>query len=318
MTAEWPTVEPGPGDTVVIEQRESPVVRRPGLPTVALVPITGLVWWVIGFLPWILSGLTYGPGGTRSALPLVGADLSPVVIGGGLGGLAAGAVVLLDRGPWVRRLVAVVGGVATAAIITLLQSLAVLRNPVPGNFSTADRVLAGLSLTLVVMTLVGVAWGLLVLAGPVGQGLTLAGAAGALPVWTSTVLDLLGVERQSDLLHSGAVVRWLGAALLAAGLVRIGLRPAARLAWWPVAVVLAWIVGPTVTASGYLSGALRPGTPSSELLDFYVPAAWQVWKAAGTLEARPLTPWIAAIAVAAVVAFAVDRLHQRRVEQPVP
>lgn len=306
-----PTGPPGPSGTPDADP------GRRGLPTLLLMPIAAVAWWVVGFLPWIVGGLAYFPsGGPRTAIPMIAGSMSVLVVGGGLGGIVSGAVTLLGRGRWVLRLLAVVVGVAVAVAATLAQSLSTLHDPSPSNMSADDRVLAGLTAVVVAMTLVGLVWGLLVLAGPVGQGIALAGVAGVAPAWVADLVDASGTD-------GGDVYRWIGVALLAAGLVRIGLRPLVRLVWWPVAVVLAWLVGPTVTASSYLEQALRPGTSWSEIIDFHLPAWWDVWKAAASLDARPLTPWIAAIVAALIVAALVSTLVERRVpaeraEHPVP
>ena len=142
----------------------------------------------------------------------------------------------------------------------------------------------------------------------------------AAPLWISNVLDAVGIDRQRDVVSGGEAARWIGAAILAAALVHIGARPVTRLVAWPVAVALAWFIGPTITAAGYMEQLLRPGTVLSEVLDEQVSLAWQVWRMAAGLDARPLTPWIAAWVVAAVVAGVLARRASSTdgAEPPVP
>ncbi len=308
-----PPMSPDPADPADAPRR--------GLSPWALIPVAGLVWWVVGFLPWILNGLRASEYASyRTAVPMFAGNLSVLVLGAGFGGLAAGATVLVGRGGRPARAAAVVAGVVLAAAVTLGTSFLTARNPSPDNVSTSDRVIIGLTLVAAVSTLVGLVWGLLALAGPVGRGLALAGAAGAAPLWISSVLDSVGIDRQRVFVSGGEAARWIGAAILVAALVQIGVRPVVRLIGWPVAIVLAWVIGPTITAAGYMEQLLRPGTVLSEVLDEQVSASWQVWRMAASLDARPLTPWIAAIVTAAVLAVALG-LRSSAVdvaEQPVP
>ena len=310
MTMQWPTTDPSAG--------QDPQPSRQGaaedassswrLPTAALIPIAALAWWVVGFLPWILDGLRMSPfsGTPVLAVPLFMGNLSAMVLGGGLGGLTAGLVALLGRGARWRRAGAVTLGVVIAAVATLLQSALTLRDPSPSNMSAADRVLVGLVVVTLASTILGLIWGLLALSGRIGLGLALSGVAGAAPWWLTGVLAALGMDRSiQDLYGSADVAQWTGAVVLACALVIIGVQPLARVVWWLPAVVLAWVVGPTITASAYMEQLLRPGTSLSEVFGESFDLAWQVWKRAASLELRPLTPWIVAIVVAALVSIVI-------------
>lgn len=278
------------------------------LPTLALMPLAAIVWWTVGFLPWILDGLGRSVFGVI-VVPLYAGNVSTMVLGSGLGGLAAGLVALLGRGSAGRSAVAAGAGAAIAAGVSLVQASSVVHNPSPDNFSTDNRVLTGLIVVTVVVTLIGLGWGLLALAGRTGSGMALAGPAGTVPFWITSVLVAAGATSPDSYLFGNALGRWTGAVLLAAALVSIGIVPVARLVWWPVAVVLAWLVAPTLTAAGYAEQLLRPGLPS-EMVGETVSAAWQVWRMAAALDARPLTPWIVAVVVAAALSWYLGRVSR--------
>ena len=309
MTADWPQVE----------EPETSTERGPrwtGLAPWALIPLAAAVWWVVGFLPWILDGMRIDlDGSPLAALPLTSGNLSVLVVGGGVGGLVSGLLVRLGHGARLASAAAVLVGVMIAAGVTLVQSFTAYSGPAPGTFGGDDRVLVGLTAVVITSTAVGVAWGLLSLAGDVGLGLSLAGVAGSLPIWAIYVLYAVGFDSWAPIVQLDRAARWAGVAILAAGLVRIGVRPLGRLVWWPVAVVLAWSIMPTITAAGYLEQLLRPGSALSEILRDQVSVTWQVWRMAAALDARPLAPWIVAVAAAVVGAVVLDR-QRSRVPEP--
>lgn len=319
MTVQWPdpdgTIELRP--EAVAEPEAEPTTGRtsswPGLPAPALVPISGLVWWVVGFFPWILGGLGHEQlgriGSELAAVPVFASSVSALVVGAGIGGLAAGLVGLLGRGNRGARATAVSVGVLLALVVTLVQSRAALSE-------TDVRVLNGLTAIVIVMTVVATGVGLLALTGRIGLGLALAGVAGAAPVWLVAVLEQAGLQGPGTYERVGDESRWSGAAVLAAALIVIGVRPAVRIVWWPVALLLAWVVGPTVTAASYIEPLLRPGMGLPGMLGEHISASLDVWRMAASTEARPLTPWIAAIVVAAVVASIVGRRGPRRGGEP--
>ena len=103
---------------------------------------------------------------------------------------------------------------------------------------------------------------------------------------------------------------WLGTALLlVVALVLVGARPLSRLLWWPVVVLGAWLVSPALTAVGYLEQLLRPGYGLPATLPDALAAAWEVLGLALLPEQRDLLPWLAAIAVAAVLVVVLPRLR---------
>lgn len=305
-----------------VTERTPWTVRR--LPTVALLPVAGLVWWIVGYLPWLLDGLgremfsanemfSYTP----MALPLFSGQVSTLVLGAGVGGVAAGLVTLLAQGPRGQRAAAAASGVTVAVAATLIESRQALDATGLDSFGTDDRLVNGLTLIVVVTTLVGLGLGLLGLTGGLGLGLALAALAGVLPVWGSNVSYAIGGTEAGNLEHTQEVFRWLGTAALVIALVVIGLRPVALVAAWIGAVLLAWIIGPTITAAAYIEVLLRPGMGLPEQLGDHLSATFDVWRMAASTDARPLTPWIVAIALALTVAL--WRINQQVIpSDPIP
>ncbi len=167
------------------------------------------------------------------ALPLFAGNISVLVLGAGVGGLAAGLTALLGTGNRAIRAGACAAGVTIALVITLIQS----RSGV-GDRIDDPRVTNGLTIFVIIVTLVGLALGLLSLTGRVGLGFSLAAVAGAAPLWLVSVF--LGFHQSSGeaMQNVDEIGRWVGAAVLAAALIVVGLRPPVRLVAWVGIVVL--------------------------------------------------------------------------------
>lgn len=277
------------------------------LPTLALIPLAAFVWWIVGFLPWVLDGFggsTFRQAsGLRAqwlAIPLYNGSIGGLVLGAGTGGLLVGLVALLGRDGPVRSAIAAASGglLAMIAILVLTRDQIGHGNTGQG-FTADDRVVNGLTIVVVLMTVVGTLVGLLGLAGSLGRGLALGGLAGAVGVWTVDVLHAAGWTDPGGFGHTADVGHWTGAVVLAVALVTLGARPIFRLIAWPVAVLLAWFVAPTVTASSYIEALLRPGYGSR--VGDTISAAAHVWRMASSPGVRSLTPWITAIVVAGVI-----------------
>lgn len=299
---------------LAVDGAERETVRRSvaQLPTLALIPLAAVAWWIVGFLPWVAGG--FGSSAFRQtsgltirwlAIPMFTGDIGGLVLGAGTGGLLVGLVALLGRDGPLRSAVGATAGGLVGMIIVLIVTRAQLGD---GNsaqgFSTDSRVVNGLTLVVIVMTAIGTLVGLLGLTGSLGLGVALAGLAGAAGVWTVKVLLAVGPNDAGAYRGFTDVGHWTGAALLALALVTLGARPTGRLAAWPVAVLLAWFVAPTVTASSYIQVLLRPGYGLPDQLGDTISAAAQVWRSASSPGERSLTPWIAAVLVAAAIVAA--------------
>ncbi|MGY1814169.1 hypothetical protein [Blastococcus sp. SYSU D00820] len=287
-----------------------------GLPAWLLLPLAALAWWAVGFLPWLVAGLAGTAGGTWAALPLRTASLTQLVIGALLGGLVAGLLCLMaEPGRRGLAVLATGGGVGLAVLVTVVQSVTALDGA--GGFDSDGRVVSGLAVGTVLLALTGWGLGAVSAAGPAGAAPALAVLSAVLPGWTwSLFLGAgyaagVGATTWIDLL-----TRWLGAAVLAVSLLLAGARPLSRLAWWPLLVLLAWSVGPLLTAIGYLQPLLRSGAglPNS-LLDSLAGAA-QVFGLAYSPANRDLLPWVVAVVVALLVAVVLGSVRANRAEEP--
>ncbi|WP_029430433.1 hypothetical protein [Blastococcus sp. URHD0036] len=308
MTSPAPAVAAGtpPGDTPERARRGTT------LPAVALLPLAAAVWWIGGFLGWLLTQAARGDAGNATALPLDPSGLGGLVVGGLVGGVAAGLLTrLAARRRW--GLAATAGGVAIAVVVTLAQSSAVVRDAAAGTFAADPAVLTGLMAVAGGAAAAGWLAGACALLGSGGPAVGLGLLAGLAPSWVSAVV--FAVSGPQSLTTLDRVATWSGAAVLALALVVAGVRPPQRLLWWPLVVVLAWFAGPALTAVVYLEPLLRPGAGLPDTLFDSLSGAWQVFEAASSPDARDLVPWGVAGVTAAVVAGA---LAARRVSGAAP
>ncbi len=285
----------------------------------ALVPVSGLAWWLIGYMPWIVTGLNgrsgnvpdagAGIAGTALALPFANASYSLLAAGALVGGLAAGLTGLLAPRGQIWPSLASLVGVAAALAITLRQSMEAVRGVAAGTFAADDRVLHGLALAVVAVTVAGWLIGALAVLGRPALGVALAVLAGAVPAWVSSVVAAMAA---GPVPSTSSALNWLGAAMLGVALVVIGARRPTGILVWPVALVLAWLVGPALTAAGYLDQILRPAAIRPDGLPDALAVAWEVF----TLAAMPanrgvLVAWIVAVVSAAAVTATVAARRPR-------
>jgi hypothetical protein len=274
------------------------------LPVWSLVPLAAVAWWAVGFLPWLAGGMRAVPIGGRVPLPLSPSLLSSLVLGALVGGVAAGLLCLAAPR---RRLatLATLGGLLATVVVVLGVSVSVVRGDAPDSFSSDGLVVSGLCAVVAVVSLGGWVLGSAAAFGRLGTGVALAVLAGALPSWLSS-LAVLAVDTSTSyvgLTVVGRIAVWTAAAVLVLALVTVGVRPPARLAWWPLLLLVAWFVSPLLTAAAYLEPLLRPGTGLPGTLPDSLAGAWQVfWLSAQPLQ-RDLLPWFAALVVAGFVAF---------------
>jgi hypothetical protein len=237
--------------------------------------------WVVGALPWIVSGLrlpisdawpSLPPGGTpRVALPFGEYAFQPLALVGVIGGAAAVAVSLLTR-PGTRRprLIAAGGGLLGLAV-ALVQTVAVVRGALGPRAEARLLVVA-----LVAVALVAAVLGLLAGAGLVARrGWAWVLGAGLVAALVGPwVNDLVHRGPASDGSWTSFVTQWhmwLGGALLGLALAVAGLRTMGRLVVWIGALAILWVVPAALTALNYVTyygtrQALGPGVVA-EVLD---------------------------------------------------
>lgn len=138
--------------------------------------------------------------------------------------------------------------------------------------------------------------------------------AGLLPVW----LSWLAPAAASGMPAFRGVLVCSQALLLAAALVVVGVRPAARLLVWPVVVLAAWLVGPALTAVAWLEPLLRPGYGLPRTLPDALAGAWQVFGLAASPVGRQWGPWVAALVAAVFVAVLLDGRRRLLATPPTP
>ncbi|UYM03838.1 hypothetical protein [Solicola gregarius] len=280
-------------------------MRKPVVPVPVIAPASALVWWIVGYLPWLIGGAAddvtgadaYSVADQMVALPLLTDQLALLVLGGVGGGACAGLLTLLSDGRSATTLAASFAGLACAVLVAGIWSTSVLGNAELGNDGDAS-VLAALMATASGATLLGWLFGAGGYFGRVPLGIALCGLAGALSPWLSYVVFSIDPYSQSELVSKA--IGYAGAALLAFGLVVIGVRPYVRLLAWPAAVVLAWIVAPALVAAGYLGVMLSPPATVSDSLG----PAWDVFVLAAKPTNAPadwLVPFVVATGLALVV-----------------
>jgi len=298
----------------------TPTVERTrwrSLPPWTLVPIAAVTWWLAGFLPWLLNGpgrdeLTERGVGFVLLPPLMSGGVSQLVLGAGVGGVVAGLTAMRNDGSRVLRAAACSAGVAVALLVTLLQT----RNGVSGTV-VDSRITNGLTIVVVVTAIVGLGLGLLSLLGRVGLGLAIGALAGATPIWVMSVFNAFQLDDTAGRLQvAHRVSEWSGAVVLAVALLCVGLVPAVRSVAWVGVVLLAWLIGPTITAAGYMEVFLRPGTGLQELWGDQLSATADVWRMAASLDARSLAPWITPIIAAAAAAIGLALRDTAPADQP--
>lgn len=269
-----------------------------------------LAAWFIGALPWIVDGLTLPissawpsvtpTDGVRVALPFGEYQLAGIfvatLVGGAVGPPVAQLASRRTASAWVGVLGALLG-LSGALVHTLLVVLPLL----------ADRAEAQLLVTaLVLLAGAGVVLGLVAGAGLVRRTAWWSPVGGALLAATLTtwIVDLLNRGAVSDsgwLLWFNRQSVWLVAVLLAAALLWVGCRSAARLLWWPAVVAVFWI-WPAVTAALFYAGSyarsgMGSGAGRAELGD----ATSDVFVQALLPANHAVTPYVLGVLAASTV-----------------
>ncbi|HET8602385.1 MAG TPA: hypothetical protein VFM09_00505 [Marmoricola sp.] len=267
-----------------------------------MVPLCVVVFWILGFLPWVLGGFTlpvaqaHGAGaglaGVRLAVPLVATRLPELVASTLVGAVLAGMVpIAFPRVP--RLLAVVVAGSVVLATTTavLVSSRASLEHWASVQFAADHRVVEGLVLAMVCASALGLAVGL---TATVRHGVVAVAAgvvAAALPAW---VAAFPGVE-------VGLLTEVVAAAALLVGLLVSVHRTRWSAAWWPAALALGWLGAPLAAAAAAVATRLQPGSDAS-LSELVGRAGHAVAGTSGPVG-QAWWPWavVAAVALARLV-----------------
>ncbi|WP_019810754.1 hypothetical protein [Saccharomonospora halophila] len=284
----------------------APGLRRRGLPIAALVPLSAVTWWVVGFLPWLLSGTAGsdrpGRGGGHPGVlpvPLTVEELGSLVEGAAFGGLLAGALGLLARSaPRGQVTAATFSGTVLAAVTTgAVSTMTLLRG---GGVAAEGAVLGMVCLVGAFCTVVGWAVGAAVMLGRPGVSAALAVSAGLGGAWLVGVLLHILPVGPYDLAWVTPVRSWSVAAVLTMALIVLGGRPVRRLLLWPLLILIPWLIESGLTAVQYLVRSLTTGSAGVPGLPEALDASIEVFWLASAPDMRPVLPWVVAIVVGAV------------------
>lgn len=287
-----------------------------------LVPLAAVLWWAVGFLPWLLSGfhdevrasdpaLETGVGERLLAVPLITMHLTDLALGGVVGGLVAGLLGLLcvRRGRAAAR-------TAVGATLGLVAALLVTHQQLAGAgdllFAQEPKVVAALAAVLGVSTLLGWLLGVLATGRETVLAVAVAVLAGASTPLIATVLHATHTD-VTLLAWVPNAPSWLGAVALAVALGVVGVSPLTRLLWWPVVFGAAYVVWPVLCGLSHLAPQLRPGISPGA-----VPALiGQAMHSAGHAllpSERLMLPWGMALGVGLMIAIVIELFQDSRLD----
>lgn len=289
-------------------------MRKPVIPVPALAPASALVWWIVGYLAWIIDGLGDGIDGVEIysiasdavTVPLLLPDLPHLVLGGAVGGICAGLLTMVADGQRTACLAASFAGVACAVLLTGIQSTTALEKAGVRGYEGGDSFGPALIAMGAAASLVGWLLGAAAAYDRVPLGVGIAALSGAAPTWLTQLV--FAIDRDSNSAFLSDVIQYAGAALLTLGLVTIGIGSYKRLLAWPVAIALAWLVYPAYSLISFLGVDARwPG----EMPDL-IGRGWDIVKVSIPPQNNPIEMWFPfVLAIALALAISV-RLDMRR------
>ncbi|MGN6751312.1 MAG: hypothetical protein ACTHJJ_02020 [Intrasporangium sp.] len=267
-------------------------------------------WWVVGALPFLLTGLRlplqnlWDTEQAPESMPRVALPLSQYLIGflvaiGIVGGVAA-ALTGLTAPPERRRrgVRAALSGAALAAAVSLAQTSIVVRNGLDGS-KRAELYLSALVAVTVVGAVLGLVVGHAVAVGrPGARAIGVALLSTVLGGWLGTFLLLRGSAGSGVWQALYTAIPWVTAVVAGIGLALCPPRSRSAVLAWVGALVVVWVVPVILTAVSYVAGsrAMLATSPPSEWLD----AGWAVFRAALAPANHPLWPLALTIAVGLV------------------
>ncbi|WP_040883839.1 hypothetical protein [Janibacter sp. HTCC2649] len=244
------------------------------LPGWAVFVASGVAFWVVGYLPWIVEGMHVE---VSSAWPRFDTLKGPVVglpfgeyafqallVGGVIGGAAALAVSRLAS-PGVRFPRAIASTGAVIALVAALGQTLVTVRPALVDTDEARLLIGALILTSLGSGLLGVVVGAGV-ARAKGWPWLLGGAmvASLLGPWLVDVIARNPADDPQWLMRIARWHPWVGGIALGVVLAVFGYRPAARLVGWLVALAIAWVLPSALTAMSYVTYYGKQGTLSRD------------------------------------------------------
>jgi hypothetical protein len=302
--------------TAMDDSAPAPARARAALLGTALALMTAATAWLLGHLPWVVSGFSWptaeaapvgssteGLAGVRLAIPLVAQFLPSLVAFTSIGAVAATLLplVLTTQVSGRRRpavVVSVVSLVVTVVVVTWLARRSIEAHA-PGAFAGDPRVLRGLVLVVAATTLVGAVLGALASVQVGFLPLAAAVVAGQLRPWLEAFL--VGHDHGPGTLHAVDRAGEVFAAVLLAVAFVLSVRRRSPV-WaltWPVAVAVVWIATPFGVMTTYLAGQLRPAAGLPGSLPDILAGGFDVFRASFWEAPQPHWPWVVALLVAA-------------------
>ena len=302
--------------TAMDDSAPAPARVRLVLLATALAVMTAATAWLLGHLPWVVSGFSWptarsapvgssteGLAGVRLAIPLVAQFLPSLVAFASIGAVAATLLplVLTTHASGRRRpavAVSVVSLLVTVAAVTWWARRSIEAHA-PGAFAGDPRVLRGLVLVVVGATLAGAVLGTLASLQVGLLPLAVAVVAGQLRPWLEGFLvghdhgpgALRAVDRTGEVL--------VAVLLVVAFVLSVRRRSPAWALTWPVAVAIVWVATPFGVMTTYLAGQLRPSAGLPGSLPDILSGAVDVFRASFWEAPQPHWPWVVALLVAA-------------------
>lgn len=269
--------------------------------------VGAVTWWVIGTLPWLLTGLrlplqnlwrTEQP---PEAMPLVALPfnqyyLAFLVAVGVVGGVAAaltGLTAPRDRHRGAVR--AALAGAAVAAAAAVAQTSIVVRNGLDGS-TRSELYLSALVAVTVLGAVLGLLVGHAVAAGRPGpRAVGLAVLSVLLSGWLGMFLRIQDPLDTELLVTVSRVIPWVTAVVAGIGLALCPPRSRRAIIAWVAALVVLWVGPALVTAVTYVTGsrAILAWSPPSEWLD----AGLAVFRAALLPGNKALVPLALTVAI---------------------
>jgi hypothetical protein len=301
---------PAPADGVAVPSGRARTV----LLGLALALMTAATAWLLGHLPWVVSGFSWptteaapvgssteGLSGVRLAIPLVAQFLPSLIAFTTIGAVAATLLPLLlttresgHRLPAVA--VSVVSLLLTVTVVTLLARGSIEAHAADA-FAGDPRVLRGLVLVVAGATLVGALFGTLASVQVGFLPLAVALVCGQLRSWLDAFL--LGHDHGPGALRTvDRVGDVLVLVLLTSAFVLSVRRSAAWVVTWPVAVAMIWVATPFGVMTTYLAGQLRPSAGLPGSLPDILSAGLDVFRASFWEAPQARWPWVVAVLLA--------------------
>lgn len=273
--------------------------------TVGRVLVGAVTWWVVGALPFLLTGLRLPPQNLwhtsqpPETMPLVALPFNQyfiaflvaiTVIGGVAAALTGMASPSDERGPAVR---AALGGGALAAVVSLSQTGIVVWSGLERS-GRATVYFGAIVAVIVLGSVLGLVVGHAVVRGRPGTRAVAIAFVSVLLNWWLGMILLVQRSIGSELWQAvDNAIPWVTAVVAGIGLAFCPPRSRRAAGAWVMALVVLWVGPALIAALGYVAGsrAMLAHTPPREWLE----AGWDVFRAALVPGNRAIWPFVLTI-----------------------